>query len=175
MPLFEIVFQGQVKTGVATEQARARLGQLFQVGEQQLNTLFSGRRIVIKQGLDAAAAERYRQAIDRAGAVCLVEPMEQEPAQEAEIPAPPAQNSSATAGSRVVPRDEFMAAFSNVQAPDFGIAELGADLQDEYVDHTPLPLDLSALSLAPPGADLDQIKPDTPPVSPNIEHLKLID
>jgi len=68
-----------------------------------------------------------------------------------------------------------MAAFANVQAPDFGIAELGADLQDEYADYTPLPLDLSALSLAPPGADLDQIKPDTPPVSPNIDHLRLID
>ncbi|SDS76614.1 hypothetical protein SAMN05216421_2151 [Halopseudomonas xinjiangensis] len=177
MPLFEIVFQGQVKTGVAAEQARARLGQLFQAGEQQLDTLFSGRRIVIKQGLDAAAAERYRQAIDRAGAVCLVEPMEsvaQDPTREPEAPAP-APTSSATAGARVVPRDEYMAAFSNVQAPDFGIAELGADLQDEYVDHTPLPLDLSALSLAPPGADLDQIKPDTAPVSPNIGHLKLVE
>lgn len=173
MPLFEIVFQGQVKEGVAPGQARARIGQLFQVGAQQLDMLFSGRRIVIKQGVDAAAAERYRQAIDRAGAVCSIEPMDSVPA-AGEQPAVSAQPSPRPA-SEVVPRDECMAAFADVQAPDFGIAELGADLQDEYADHTPLPLDLSALSLAPPGADLEQLKQDRPPVRPNIDHLRLID
>lgn len=177
MPLFEIVFQGQVKDGVAPEQARARLGQLFQAGEQQLDTLFSGRRIVIKQGLDAAGAERYRQAIERAGAVCSVVAMEEavESAEaEPERSVEPVQKGP-RATSVVVPRDEYMAAFASVEAPDFGIAELGADLQDEYTDHTPLPLDLSALSLAPPGADLDQLKQDRPPVKPNIDHLKLVE
>ncbi|UAW97647.1 hypothetical protein KEM63_12670 [Halopseudomonas nanhaiensis] len=177
MPLFEIVFQGQVKDGIAPAQARARLGQLFQAGDQQLDTLFSGRRIVIKQGLDAAGAERYRQAIERAGAVCSVEPMVEAMASaeaEPEQPVAPAQQAPRAASS-IMPRDEYMAAFANVEAPDFGIAELGADLQDEYTDHTPLPLDLSALSLAPPGADLDQLKQDRPPVNPNIDHLKLVD
>ena len=182
MPLFEIVFQGQVKAGVPAEQARARLGQLFQVGEQQLDTLFSGRRVVIKQGLDAQAAEKYRQAIDRAGAVCLVEQMggqSPEPAtpeaRPAPAQAPAAPAPSAKVGSRVVPRDEYMAAFSNVEAPDFGIAPLGSDMQDEYTDHTPLPLDLSALSLAPAGSDLEQLKDEREPVRPSTDHLKLVD
>ena len=180
MPLFEIVFQGQVKAGVAPEQARARLGQLFQVGDQQLDTLFSGRRIVIKQSLEAAAAERYRQAIERAGAVCAIVPMDSAEV-EAAVPQPPpaapsaAQEESPRSSAAVIPRDEYMAAFAGVQAPDFGIAELGADLQDEYADHTPLPLDLSAFSLAPPGADLEQLKPDRPAVNPDIDHLKLVD
>lgn len=192
MPLFEIVFQGQVKAGVPAEQARARLGQLFQVGEQQLDILFSGRRVVIKQGLDAQAAEKYRQAIDRAGAVCLVEQMGAEapipptPASSEPVPTPvasapaPASRADAAptkaaAGVRVVPRDEYMAAFSNVDAPDFGIAPLGSDMQDEYTDHTPLPLDLSALSLAPAGSDLEQLKDEREPVRPSIDHLKLVD
>ena len=68
-----------------------------------------------------------------------------------------------------------MAAFSNVEAPDFGIAPLGDDLQDEYRDFTPLPLDLSALSLAPPGADLDELKHDKPVSIPDTSHLKLQD
>lgn len=187
MPLFEIVFQGQVKAGVPAEQARARLGQLFQVGEQQLDILFSGRRVVIKQGLDAQAAEKYRQAIDRAGAVCLVESMGGEPpatpepaAESAPVPTsiasePAPARSHAASGSRVVPRDEYMAAFSNVEAPDFGIAPLGSDMQDEYTDHTPLPLDLSALSLAPAGSDLEQLKDQREPVRPSTDHLKLVD
>lgn len=173
MPLFEIVFQGQVKAGVAPEQARLRLGQLFQAGDQQLDILFSGRRIVIKQGLDQASAEKYRQAIERAGAVCLVEPMAAEPAVDVPpaSPAPAAQSGT----NKLVPRDEYMAAFSDVEAPDFGIAPLGADMQDEYRDFTPLPLDLSALSLAPPGADLDEIKRNEQAVAPRIDHLKLVD
>ena len=69
MATFEVVFHGQVRPGVDVAQARARIGQLFQVGDQQLEVLFSGRRIVIKQGLDEAAAEKYRQAIERAGAL----------------------------------------------------------------------------------------------------------
>ncbi|HDZ56179.1 MAG TPA: hypothetical protein ENI17_03040 [Pseudomonas xinjiangensis] len=188
MPLFEIVFKGQVKEGVALEQARARLGQLFQAGDQQLDVLFSGRRIVIKQGLDDNAAEKYRQAIDRAGAVCLVEPMDDggasplepaspaEPAEAAQLP-PSAVATAAPASeqNRLRPRDEYMAAFSDVEAPDFGIAPVGADLQDEYQDFVPLPIDLSALSLAPPGADLDEIKRAGPVSIPNTDHLTLRD
>lgn len=188
MPLFEIVFQGQVKDGVALEQARTRLGQLFQAGEQQLDVLFSGRRIVIKQNLDETAAEKYRQAIDRAGAVCLVEAMGAEqpkpqvapqpvprPTASADAPVRPTAPPTAAGASKVIPRDGYMAAFSNVEAPDFGIAPLGDDLQDEYRDFTPLPLDLSALRLAPPGADLDELKQDKPVSIPDTSHLKLED
>lgn len=186
MPLFEIVFQGQVRDGVTPEQARARVGQLFQVGEEQLTLLFSGRRVVIKQGLDEAAADKYRQAIERAGAVCAVVPMGSDPvepvapapAAAVETPAPtPAAPVTASASDkpRLVPRDEFMAAFSDVEAPDFGIAPVGADMQDDYADFTPLPIDLSALSLAPPGADLDELKRDVEVKVPNTDHLKLAD
>jgi hypothetical protein len=68
-----------------------------------------------------------------------------------------------------------MAAFSEVDAPDFGIAPVGADMQDDYDSFTPLPIDLSALSLAPPGADLDQLKPSVDARVPDTDHLKLED
>lgn len=176
MPLFEIAFHGQVRPGVTPEQARARIGQLFQVGDEQLNVLFSGRRVVIKQGLDEASADKYRQAIERAGAVCSVDSMEQE-----ETPAPAAASTSpsgqphSTDGASVRPRDAYMAAFSEVEAPDFGIAPVGADMQDEYEEFVDLPIDLSALSLAPAGSDLEQLRPEVAPVKPNIDHLRLQD
>lgn len=179
MPLFEIAFQGQVRPGVTLEQAKARIGQLFQVGDEQLQVLFSGRRVVIKQGLDEAAADKYKQAIERAGAICIVDTMGQESAPATVAPA--AADSSAVgsgsgqSGSAVRPRDAYMAAFSEVEAPDFDIAPVGADMQDEYEEFVALPVDLSALSLAPPGSDLEQLRPDVKPVTPNIDHLKLQD
>lgn len=174
MPLFEIAFQGQVRSGVTQEQARARIGQLFQVGGEQLDVLFSGRRVVIKQGLDQAAAEKYRQAIERAGALCSIDPMERV-SERAEPSAPAAPAATQPAASSVEPRDAYMAAFSNVEAPDFGIAPVGTDMQDEYNAFTPLPIDLSAFSLAPPGADLDQLKHSTDAVIPDTDHLTLQD
>lgn len=177
MPLFEIAFHGQVRPGVTPEQARARIGQLFQVGEEQLNVLFSGRRVVIKQGLDEASADKYRQAIERAGAVCVVDSMEPEqaPAPAAQAAALAPSQPSHTGSASLRPRDAYMAAFSEVQAPDFDIAPVGADMQDEYEEFVALPIDLSALSLAPPGSDLEQLRPDIAPVTPNTDHLKLQD
>ena len=74
-----------------------------------------------------------------------------------------------------MPRDEYMAAFSDVEAPDFDIAPLGADMQDDYEQQPPLPIDLSALSLAPVGSDMGELKRDLPPVVPDTDHLKLQD
>ncbi|PCC99286.1 hypothetical protein [Halopseudomonas pelagia] len=179
MPLFEIAFHGQVRPGVTAEQARARIGQLFQVGDEQLNVLFSGRRVVIKQGLDEASADKYRQAIERAGAVCSVDSMEQEetpaPVPSSAASAAPSAPPNPAGGASLKPRDAYMAAFSEVEAPDFGIAPVGADMQDEYEEFVDLPIDLSALSLAPAGSDLEQLRPEVAPVKPNIDHLRLQD
>lgn len=174
MAIFEVVFHGQVRADVAPEQARARIGQLFQVGDRQLEMLFSGRRIVIKQGLDQAAAEKYRQAIERAGALCDICPMADSPAEPPPVATPPpvALPHQRTA---IPPRDEYMAAFKDVDAPDLPIAPLGADMQDSYADPVPPDFDLSALSLAPPGSDLEQVKAPPPPAAPDTGHLRLVD
>lgn len=176
MAIFEVVFQGEVQPGTEVAEARARIGQLFQVDDRQLDMLFSGRRIVIKQGLDEAAADKYRQAIERAGARCEIQPVgaapQQPTAQQPE--AAPAPRPSA-AGSGFAPRDEFAAAFVDVEAPDLPLAPLGADMQDSYPDYTPLPIDLSELSLAPLGSDLDQLPRAPAPPAPNTGHLSLAD
>lgn len=176
MAVFEVVFHGQVRADVAPEQARARIGQLFQASDRQLETLFSGRRIVIKQGLDEAAAQKYRQAIERAGALCDIVPMAETAAEipppvAAAAPAAPVPQRRAT----VEPRDEYMAAFKDVEAPDLPIAPLGADMQDSYADVAPPDIDLSAFSLAPPGSDLEQLKTTAPAVTPDTSHLRMVD
>lgn len=181
MAIFEVVFQGEVQPGTEVAEARARIGQLFQVDDRQLDMLFSGRRIVIKQGLDEAAADKYRQAIERAGARCEIQlmgaappqPTAQRPAaqQSETVPAP----RPSAAGSGSAPRDEFAAAFADVEAPDLPLAPLGADMQDSYPDYVPLPIDLSALTLAPVGSDLNQLPRAPAPPAPDTGHLSLAD
>ncbi|MGE8359509.1 hypothetical protein [Pseudomonas sp.] len=189
MASYEIAFAGQLVPGAQLELVKANLAKLFQADAQRIALLFSGRRIVIKNNLDAAGAEKYRSTLERAGALVEVAAMPEEieeielaPPPPAAPPAPvvsPAPAATVSEGGqrrlKVAPRDEYMAAFADVDAPDFGIAPLGNDLQDRKAEPQAPQLDLSSLSLAPVGSDMGQAKagPAAPP--PDISHLKLQD
>ena len=185
MSRYEIAFSGQTVPGAALEQVKANLARLFQADEQRIALLFSGRRMVIKTGLDAAAAEKYRVTLERAGALAEVRALEVEieevelaPPPEAQPAAEPPRSAAAPAvaaasSARVVPRDEYMAAFADVEAPDFGIAPVGVDLQDAKPEAQAPALDLSQFSLAPAGSDMGEIPRKLDGPLPDISHLKL--
>lgn len=183
MSRYEIAFSGQLVPGADADQVKANLARLFQADAQRIALLFSGRRIVIKNNLDAAGAEKYRVTLERAGARVDVRDMDVEIEEVELAPPPPAEPAAPTVAPapaaapagrlKVAPRDEYMAAFMDVDAPDFGIAPVGADLQDAKAEPVAPKVDLSQFSLAPVGSDMGQAKavPAGPP--PDISHLKL--
>ena len=183
MTRYEIAFSGQLVEGAPLASVQANLARLFQADAQRIAQLFSGRRVVIKNNLDEAGAEKYRLTLERAGAVVevlamLVEEVELAPppasAPVAVVPAEAAVASAASPGRlHVAPRDEYMAAFADVDAPDFGIAPVGVDLQDAKPEAPAPAVDLSQFSLAPAGSDMGQAKaaPAGPP--PDTSYLSL--
>lgn len=183
MSRYEIAFSGELAPGATLEQVQINLTRLFQADAQRIALLFSGRRIVIKQALDYDSVEKYRQAMARAGAVAEVRPMPVE-VEEIELAPPPAE-APATAPARqpgatpapleVAPRDEYMAAFVDVEAPDFGLAPTGADLQDSRPTTQAPALDLSQFSLAPVGSDMSERRRASDAPAPDTSHLKLVD
>jgi hypothetical protein len=68
-----------------------------------------------------------------------------------------------------------MAAFVEVDAPDFAIAEAGADLQDEKPPVRPPRLDLGQFSVAPAGSDMGQLKAPPAAPAPDTSHLSVIE
>lgn len=182
--LYEIAFQGELVAGADAQQTRQNLMRLFQADEQRIAVLFSGRRMIIKNRLDAATAERYRATLAQAGAQVEVAPM----AETAEPAVAPAESREPTLATKatatppsaergslsVAPRDAVMAAFVDVQAPDFGLAPVGADLQDEAAPVAPPRVDLSHLSLAPVGSDLGPASEPLPVAVPDTDHLTLV-
>ncbi|WP_413044001.1 hypothetical protein [Pseudomonas sp. YJ42] len=187
MSRYEISFSGELAPGATLEQVEANLARLFQADAQRIAVLFSGRRIVIKQDLDHASVEKYRTAMARAGAVAEVRPMPVE-VEEIELAPPPAETpptatqptASTQTGTtpgplKVAPRDEYMAAFADVEAPDFGIAPVGADLQDARPAAEPPAVDLSQFSLAPVGSDMGERRRASDAPVPDTSHLKLQD
>ena len=185
MSRYEIAFSGELAPGATLEQVEANLAKLFQADAQRIAALFSGRRVVIKQDLDHASVEKYRQAMARAGAIAEVRPMPVE-VEEIELAPPPPETSAppapsvATSGTRpgplkVAPRDEYMAAFVDVEAPDFGVAPAGTDLQDARPATEPPAVDLTQFSLAPVGSDMGERRRASDAPVPDTSHLKLVD
>ena len=186
MTRYEIAFSGQLVEGAPLASVQANLARLFQADAQRIAQLFSGRRVVIKNNLDEAGAEKYRLTLERAGAVVEVLAMLVE---EVELTPPPAPVPVAAASTvaavaavaspaspgrlQVAPRDEYMAAFVDVEAPDFGIAPVGVDLRDAKPEAPAPVVDLSQFSLAPAGSDMGQAKtaPAGPP--PDTSYLSL--
>lgn len=66
--------------------ARENLARLFKQPVERLEKLFSGERVVIKRGLDEATAQKYRDALRQAGAICAL--VSHDPNSAAEKPAP---------------------------------------------------------------------------------------
>jgi hypothetical protein len=198
MKLYEIVFSGQLVPGAQPDRVQANLAKLFQADAQRIALLFSGRRLVLKNNLDQAAAEKYRSTLERAGAKADVVEMpgqievpapEEVEVEEVELAPPPdeptwtrkAPSPAAGTGSvarpeqktRLEPRDVYMAAFVDVKAPDFTLSALGNDVQDPKSPPVAPHLDLSGLSLAPVGSDMGQKTDAQPARVPDISHLKL--
>ncbi|TBU78276.1 hypothetical protein [Phytopseudomonas daroniae] len=179
MARYEIAFSGELVPGAQLETVQANLAKLFQADAQRIAQLFSGRRVVIKNNLDEAAAEKYRSTLERAGARVEVVDTEPEIIEEIELAPPPAEPVSQAASQpqgrlQVAPRDEYMAAFADVDAPDFGVAALGEDLQDTAPQAPEPALDLSQFSLAPVGSDMGQVKARPAAPAPDTSHLKLV-
>lgn len=171
MSVYEIVFTGQVLPGARIETVKANLARLFQADEQRIELLFSGRRLVLKNNLDAPAAEKYRSTLERAGAVVEVVDLSGE---VEEIEMAPAPQPPSVGRAEVVPRDVYMAAFVDVDAPDYAIAEVGAPMQLPKADVPAPALDLSKMSLAPAGSDLGQAKAAPAGPAPDTSHLSIV-
>lgn len=88
---YKVIFSGTLKAGTDVEQFISGFMQLFKVPEEQARKLASmGRAITLKENLDAAAAEKYRQVLDKLGMQVHVEPISAAPLSINPISAPPA-------------------------------------------------------------------------------------
>ncbi|MDY7561590.1 hypothetical protein QN382_21815 [Pseudomonas sp. 10B1] len=177
MNLYEIVFTGQTVPGASRERVEANLTKLFQADEQRIAILFSGRRLVLKNNLEEAAAMKYRATLERAGALVEMVDMQLD-MEEVELAPPPDapgfyRPPKAKGRLQIAPRDAYMAAFVDVDAPDFSVAQVGSALQEPKAPAPAPRLDLSQLSLAPVGSDMHELKKPPAGPAPDTSHLKL--
>jgi len=73
--LYDVIFEGKVVTGKDLESVKEAMGDLLKMGPEGIERIFSGRPILLKNGVKVSTAERYKKAIEAAGAVCSIKPM----------------------------------------------------------------------------------------------------
>ncbi len=71
---YRAVFSGELRRDADPTEVRRRLAVLYKKPPAEIERLFSGRRLVLKRGLDAERAERMQTAFHQAGAVLELEP-----------------------------------------------------------------------------------------------------
>jgi len=66
---YAVIFQGRIADGADAAAVRANMAKLFKADEARIEKMFSGQKVVIKKGLDAETASKYKAALGKAGAL----------------------------------------------------------------------------------------------------------
>jgi hypothetical protein len=167
-PAYDIVFSGALLAGRDPAQVRAELARLFKTDAAGIERLFCSQPVIIKKGADRQTADKYRAALEKAGAVC-------------EIRARPPADKAADAPERMIlaPAGAMLTTPARITPPVYdldhmSLAAVGMDIL-EGVDTAAAPplYDLAAYSVAPPGSDLDTATQPAPAVLPDIGALTM--
>jgi hypothetical protein len=175
---YNIYFAGQLVEGHERVAVRAGLAKLFNANEQTLDTLFSGKPQLIKKACDKATALKYKQAMERAGAVPLVKLVED----SAQAPQPTPTHSSADriAALAGAPDEGAYSPPPQESAPpsvDTGSLDLCPDgtevlRPEERAEPVDADVDISGLELDAAAQRLSEEAPPAPP-APDTGHLSM--
>lgn len=95
MKFFDIYFSGQMLETANSEEVKRTIGERFKVTGSKLEKLFSGKAVLIKSGVDATTAGKYRETFRQAGALIDIVPSGQRPAEpKPDVAKPPRETPS---------------------------------------------------------------------------------
>ena len=208
---YRLVFRGEVLEGQHRAVVKRRLMESLKLNEAQADKLFSGRSVVLKREADSATAARYQALFKKAGGRLRLLPVADaadplvgsvaEPVAESGESKPAEPESTLSLQAAYVNNPEAPEdSRSEIQAPDFGIAEIGADLVEpataQQVTVPDVDFDLAeagadilaerpaqavamvadvAFEVAEVGSDIGVWQDEPLPPPPDISHIELIE
>src|SRR5690554_5255512 len=133
--MFQLVFKGECVPGTDPAAVRNNAKALFKASAEQLDRMFSGQPVVIRNKLEQVQAEKYQAVLKKHGMVAYVKPM-------------------AGSGLSLDPPGVTLVEHQEAEAPmfehldDWTLAPPGTDLGVDRVVPPPVVPDISHLSLA---------------------------
>lgn len=178
---FDIIFRGDIQPGQSILDVKERLANLFKQDVKDIDHLFSGKVQYLKRSVDQATSDKYRAALERAGAMVQIK------ASAAESVAPQAKKQSAP---EVVSESEVASAAAEATAPEdpsdeelseaeMSLAPVGADVlrKEERAEEAFVEVNTEHLSLEPVGADVlkESERKSDKASAPDTSHLSIKD
>ncbi len=183
---YNVYFAGQVMDGCEPRSVRDNLAKVFSADQTTLDKLFSGTAQLIKRNCDQATALQFKEAMERAGAVVIINVSEgvstgTAPARAmtaadkiAALAAAPDKPlySSATLSATV----QALAADADAGPGGLALAPSGTEVlrEDERAQQITREVDTSAIALDLPAKRLSEESP-LPPAAPDTRHLSMAD
>jgi hypothetical protein len=158
---FEIVFEGGLEAGFSQADVRRNLAALFKATTDQVDRMFSGQPVVLRNRLDLETARKYEVVLKKNGALVVVR-------ESGVVSAPTAVATPRLklAGEKV---EQILAKV------DWQLAPVGSRLSAEEDINRNFGLSFELdWDLAPVGSDLGQLRATVKPVNPDISHLELV-
>lgn len=182
---YDIIFRGDIVLGHQLTDVKVRLQQLFKTDAEKVDALFSGRPVPLKRNLDLASAQKYRDALIKAGVQVEVAPTKDakvatasqpEAAKSASASQQPLQQ-TAPAPTEQTPREQ--AATNNKESEAWSLAPVGTYLLPAAAYHSDVPryIETTNLSLRPVGSNLLDVSEQqaTPRASVTVPNFDLSD
>ncbi|MEM7543686.1 MAG: hypothetical protein AAF384_19165 [Pseudomonadota bacterium] len=185
---YSVIFEGKLVDGADIAKVKANLGKLFKMDDAKVDALMSGKRVVIKKGVDQATADNYKAVLAKAGAIAeVIAPAEVPVASSAPPPPPAAEPASAPAAAPApgeaaydpinygpnAPPAAVLNRDGPPQAMDTTMAEVGATLV-EAEQVAPPDIATDHLQMAEVGAELAEKEP-VPEPDYDISSLSMVD
>lgn len=197
--MYQLVFRGECTPGTDIAAARNNARALFKASLDQVDKMFSGQRVIIRNKLDEAQAEKYRQVLQKHGMVAHVESMAGAPTPAAPTTPPPAPSASpepspesqppqsastepstTSAGAvKVEPGERLHVAGEKVDSilsgTGLSLDPVGVTLVEAQEVEAPMFEHLDDWTIAPAGSDIGVERDLPPPPVPDTSHLSLTD
>lgn len=200
--MYQLVFRGECAPGTDEQAARDNARALFKASLDQVERMFSGQRVVIRNKLDDAQAAKYQAVLRKHGMIAHIEPMPGTPTAEparptaatapestpeptrpeparAESSSAPTEARPAGSGVAVEPGDRLPVAGEKVDSILAGSSLSVGAIHDRLSEHheveAPMFEHLDEWTLAPAGSTLVEHQDEVPPAVPDISHLSLAD
>lgn len=180
---YDVIFRGQIVRGYELSDVQNNLVKLFKSSPQAVSRLFGENEVVIRKGLDYAAAMKYQSALKGAGALALIKEDQSSP-QEVQSQQTDNGNQSQgkanfnqttqAASSDNSSGEPAISETENLTEGALSVAAPGARILPDKI-YEKREVDTSDLSLANVG---ERLLPEKEPINypkPSIDHLSLED
>ena len=177
---YNIYFAGQVVDGFALHSVRENMARVFNADAATLEKLFCGKPQLIKRNCDKTTALKYKQALERAGAIPVIKRVE---AQAAEKPMTAAEKIAALASapdqtgyrseSAKPPSPTNSQQVPAAQTGGIALAPPGTEVLREHERAEPIVREVDTSGLTAETAERLSAEAPPPPAAPDTAHLSM--